>query len=251
MFDSDERTFAATPQRRKQARDEGRVVASRHVTSAIVWLACCGGIYWFAPQVGTEVVELTRSQLASPLSGLDRASAMGLWQSAAATFVRCVAPLSLSAAILASIVHALQTGWLWRPQRVAPDWCRLSPAAGWRRMITFATGIEALWLLAQLLVVVAMCGWLFFEWAEPLSQLVLLDDQPSRQQIARLFGSWAARVGGILVVFGLLHYAVRWWQFEEQLKMSSEDLRAEIRAIGDGKGATEKGRRSATTLGRA
>src|SRR5574340_123667 len=129
-----DRTEAATPRRIIRAREEGSVALSRELPmlaglgAAALVLATAG------PSLGGVLLGWFAGLLehAGALTLADRGPAM--FAPARAATLRAVAPIA-GAALLGGVgVAILQTGFLFRPQAIAPDPGRLAPGRWLRRI---------------------------------------------------------------------------------------------------------------------
>jgi len=69
-----------------------------------------------------------------PAAGLEAGELARLASQGAVTIGALVGPLALAAAAAGMLVAALQGGWNVAPEALTPDWTRLSPSHGLRRL---------------------------------------------------------------------------------------------------------------------
>jgi flagellar biosynthetic protein FlhB len=128
--------------------------------------------------------------------------------------------------ILSSV---LQVGFLWIPDKLAPDVSRLNPLSGLQRIFS-VTGAMRLGfgLLKVLLVgIVATCV-VWMRWDEVLRAGALDTPEFGKFLIDISLDTvlWAAVA---LVVLAVLDYAAQRWKYEQDLRMTHQEVREEMR----------------------
>lgn len=232
-----ERSLQPTAKRRKEAREQGRVVASSQVVSAIVWLAISALLYSQSEYIASLLIDQSKSVWAKP-QGADQ---LGQWMHACLTFAGLLTmPVIGFVLLLAVLARIAQTGFLWAPQRVGFDANRLNPASRFQSMLGMDRWLEVLRggvVVACALLLVG--GGIWFQRYELMQLLVQTDFEVSA---IRLLASWALKLGGCLAVFAAMDYAIQRYRFEQSLLMTPDEVRAEVKAI-EGNPAVATGRK--------
>ncbi len=234
MADNDNRTMPPSMRRRREAREQGQVAQSRLLRTAGQLLVLVVAGSWLLSNVIEALAGMMRSSLAQPgpRGVITGAEAMRLAGGLLEETVLAVLPLLLVAAVAALLMAMLQTGWLWAPGVAAPRWERLSPSAGLGRLFGGGGVVRLISAAGQLAIIVGLGGWYVADrwpllWQDPAATgsaagavLSLL----SRQGL-QLVGEIAVA----LLVIGGLDWLYQRRQFEQQLKMTPEEWRAEQR----------------------
>lgn len=226
--DGGERLFPASPRRRQQAREEGRVVRSRELTSACLLLGTAGFSGWCGTESMRTAALWLRGELTT-LSPLNTPTSMLVDQVSSAA----MAGLSLCLGIFAvgfTVTLAtglLQTGFVWSSVPITPNFGRLLPAAGWSR---FAEGLQpgAMGVALLKLLLPGLCiGWVLMSQWESFGKY--LDASPPEifQQTQSLATSTGWRLGLVTIAIGLTHFAHRFWRMEVELRMTREEMQDE------------------------
>src|SRR3954462_4902521 len=141
--DAQERTEQATPKRLEEARRKGQIPRSRDLSTAAVTLVGGGALYLLGGTITGQMAEMMRRGLALSrdeatdstfmLPALSNAAADGLWLSmpvlGAITLAAIIAPLALG-------------GWSFAGQAMMPQFSRLNPIEGMKRMFALRSFIE-------------------------------------------------------------------------------------------------------------
>ena len=230
----EDRTEDATPKRLQKAREDGRIPVSRElvgfaglagVTLAVMYTApaAIGGL---GHSLSLFLAHLDSPTLAGP-------TGMAL---AAEALLRGIAPFALAAMLAGVIAVLAQTGFLLRPSALHPDFSRLNPAAGLKRLFGPEGAVEAVKSIAKL----AFMGWaVWLAIGGALPALTALPFQDPRLLLQRTAGPVTRVLLVVLAVqAGVALLDVFWGRlrFARQMRMSRQDIIDEQReADGDPK----------------
>lgn len=225
-----ERTEEATPRRRQQAADEGRIPRSQDLTIALSLLGCALVLRALGPGLGTALRDLMGATLASAgTMELTSSTAVGLLRgvalkAAAATLVLIAALTAVSFAIAAAQARATFT-----LTPLTPDLKRLNPAENAKRLFSTRQLVEFLKSVLKLVVIggvvyLALRSALPETAALPQSGPAALLDYLQRHVI-RLF-LWT---GLAYLALGAADYGWQWWQHERSMRMTREELKQELK----------------------
>jgi len=228
-YDNDrERTESPTQKRLDDARGKGHVPRSRDLGAAAVVLTGGFGLYSLGSLIGGRLLALMHDGLAfAPADALDNGRMLMQFEHAAVRGLLAAAPLLallLAAAVLAPLAIG---GWTFSTQALAPDFSRLSPAAGLARMFSSRGWIELGKSLARFIVVALVATVLLWKQFHSFSGL---GAEPTRAAIGHalsLVGSALIALGGALAAIALVDAPLAIWQHHKSLRMSREEIREE------------------------
>ncbi len=246
----DDRTIRASKRRRQEARAEGIVARSRELSVALQLL--CGAALLFL--LGRSLVESLAGMLAGQLqTAADPSSLEAPFTSATATSQAGqlavwssshVLPWLLIPLGVAIVAGFIQVGVLFLPGKAAPKIGRLNPVAGVRKIFSLENATGAGLNLLRLFVLLGAAGLFLFSQLPTLVSLVRV----SVGQAALLTGGLLAQLSLILSVCCLLvgaaDYSYRRWKYEQDLMMTPEEFRRELRDA-EGDPQIRRARRSA------
>lgn len=221
-----DKTEAASPKKRADARKEGDTLRSRDLGVALssgtlmLWIGLFGG----AAFAGSRA--LLRHGLSfgrrDVIAFAPRQATLGLITAHLGAFAALGAALLIAAAS-----SGLLLGGGWQPGAIAPKWSRIDPAKGLQRLV----GPEALMGLGTSVAkVAAACAMLFWLLGQALPGLASLAVMPRDR--------WGAVLGDLLfhtlaaftaltVVAGAVDVVIQWRRREGRLRMSKQDVRDE------------------------
>jgi flagellar biosynthesis protein FlhB len=229
---SGDKTYDATPYRRQQAREQGQVAYSPDLGSAALLLAgALVLLYW-----GRGVIEATagflRHQLGvvGPLS-LSEAdlAAQGWWLLKDIGWP--LLPILSLLALAGALSTIMQIGLLFVPERVRPDLSRLSLISGMRRIFSLQNTVRLGFGLFKVLIVAVVAGVLVYNRRNEVLHASGMGVAELAKFLADLSLSTALWVGAALFVLALLDYGFQRWKHEQDLRMTHQEIREEMKNL--------------------
>jgi flagellar biosynthesis protein FlhB len=224
-----DRNQAATPYKLQKARERGQVARSTDLVSAVVFTASMVFLSWHGWATWRDEFRLDRAVL---IEAAHVGSPAGLWSLIERALLACLAlagPFLATILLAAVAANVLQSGPVLSVDPIKPDWSRLNPATGFRRVFSLRTlfhGARAVLKLALLGATVYFALKSLVPHLFALAELdaltaigTLLDD------LASLGFKIALMLGGIAVLD--LIFTRR--EFARQMRMSHRELKEEIR----------------------
>jgi flagellar biosynthetic protein FlhB len=226
-----ERTEEATPKRREEAREEGRIPKSQELTVAISLVGSAIVLRATGPALGRIMTDIMGSSLASLGSAreLDAASAVSLlqhigWQT--------VMAMGLTLAALAGVtlaINALQARGVTSWKALAPKWERMNPGENFKRMVGLQPWMELVKSLFKLVLVGAV---VYSALRSSFSDMLALAQEGPTGflEVVRLYSLKLLMTCG-LAYLGLaaLDYLYQYWSFEKNLRMTKEEVKQEAK----------------------
>ena len=225
-----ERTEEATPKRRDEARDEGRVPKSQELTIAVSLLGSAMAISALTPMMGRSLLNILGEGLSQiGTLHIDMESAPLILRD---TFMKAGSAtlallLALAAATLA--IGALQARGVFSLKALEPKFNRLNPAENIKNMIGVKTVVELFKSLAKV-AIIGFAVWGSIKTAIPESVTL---SQMSQLGFMFLVKKYAIRMlasaGAAYLALAGADYLYQWWQHEKSLKMTKEEVKQEMK----------------------
>lgn len=225
-----EKSEPATPRRREEVRKRGQVARSVDLTAALQLLVALAALLFLVPAFSRELIDLLRYLFET--AGTTRLSAGSVPGLATALLVRLLGffgPLFAALVATALIINAAQVGIVFTGQALTPKPERINPLSGLQRMFSLRSFVELIKSVLKL-VIIALTAYLTVR--AGMGQF-LLAGRTETNQIAVLIGTLAFQVGfrcGLaLLLIGILDYAFQRYQFEQDIRMTKEEVRQEMK----------------------
>ncbi len=230
MAEGEERTEAATPRRRREARKQGQAAKSQELASLAVLMAlvlampAIGG--YAASAVKTYFVSVFLHLKGTPITdrGLHTVGTTLL-----IAVLRAVAPLALTAMGVGIIANMAQTGPMLALERLKPDLNRLNPIKGMQRFVSVTGLVELLKSVAKM----GLVGWVGYSTVRAayplLLMLALANVHMGLAALMNVIQQLLQRVAGVMLIMAALDYAYQRYNFEKQIRMTRYEVRQEFK----------------------
>lgn len=229
--DSDlEKTEAATGRRIQRAREEGQVVRSRELSVFVELMTAVGVMMLMGDHLLAALSRLMREGFT-----LDRASVfdprlmLARLHAQALDVLLAFAPL-LGLLLLAGIVTPfLLSGWNFTLKPLTPNFSRLDPLTGIRRVFSANGLVELVKALAKSLVIGGVAAWVIWQ---SLDSFFALPGEPLGRALQHLGGLVAGTgliIVGAFVLVVIVDVPFQLWQYARNLRMTKEEVRQEVK----------------------
>ena len=230
-----EKTEEASARRIEKAREEGQIPRSRDLTTTAVLLLAAIGLYMFSGFMGGKIIgitresfTLTRADIFDPnrmIAHLVRAMFQGLLS---------ITPL-MALLLLASIVGPVALGgWIMSAKAMQPNFSRMDPVAGLKRIFSAKSLIELGKALGKVFVILLATIWLLKFYAQDMFRLS--DEDPLNAILHSLEISVFATIAlaAVTILIAAIDVPLQIYEYNKKLKMSRQDLKDEAKDT-DGK----------------
>lgn len=230
--DKESRTQEPTPRKLEEARKRGDVAKSADLSQAASLAAACMVLIGAGGSLSTGLAQALLPFIAAPdqLAGLlehgggaeiGRRAVM-----AAAPFVLAV----LGATALAGVsANVLQQGLLWSPEKLAPDFSRVSPLSGFERMF----GIDGFVQFLKTLLKLVVTGWVAWSVLAPhrneLPNLAAMDPISVLTFARKVLVALISAMLTFMALTGALDFIWQRQRFLQRMRMSREEIKEEHR----------------------
>jgi flagellar biosynthetic protein FlhB len=143
-----------------------------------------------------------------------------------------MAPIFAGVMIIAILVNMAQVGFFFSIKRIQPQFNALNPAKGLSRLAGGRDNLVRLVMNVLKLIMVSLVAYSAVHGKLPL---ILSTQQLSFLQIFSLGASLVygigLRIGMILLILAIIDYAYQRWRNEQQLKMSKQEIKEEMKRM--------------------
>ena len=225
-----EKTFPATPRKRRKAREDGQVAKSREVNSVMI-LGGAIGIFLF---LGSGWMDAWTRTLHRGLDvfSIVQVGAAG-WPELGRFWIKSVlfllSPFLILFPLVALAANVPQVGFQITGKSLVPKLSRISPASGLKRLFSMTGFIEALKSVGK----VVLIGWIAYATLRPeMALLPYLSNRPlggALSYAAVVAFKLVIRVWIALVFLAALDYLFQRWNYERELRMTKQEVKEETK----------------------
>jgi flagellar biosynthetic protein FlhB len=225
-----DKSFEATPYRRQEAREKGQVAFSHDLGSAVMLLLGTFLLMMLGGRMLKFSIALMQHQLGhTPELVASQEDFLHEWVRIALQLSIVLLPI-LGLLMLGGVMASVfQVGLLWVPDKLSPDLSRLSPLAGLKRIFSLAGTLRlGFGLLKVLLVTIVSASVVWMRWDDVMRAGALGIPEYGEFLIDISLDTvlWAAVA---LVILAAFDYAAQRWKFEQDLRMTHQEVREEMR----------------------
>lgn len=226
--DEHDRSEPASPYKLDKARQRGSVARSAEVSFAVVMLAAAALVWGNAETTlrnATVLFARSLPLIARELTG--PSAALNLLQSLLALAVQLVLPVLLVLWLAALVAGALQARGVFTAEPLKPDFNRINPAEGFKRVFSLRALHELLRSTIKLGVLAVVGVAWSVRHADEVLRAGLQGPAALLHQGVSLLGSLLALAAGCFVVFALLDWSFSRWEFLRRMRMSKREIKDE------------------------
>ena len=230
--DAGEKTEQPSERRRTQARDRGNVAKSVDLTAAGLMLGAAVAFYALAVPLCRTFATLTVDSLQhagpGPFTDVDAVNRLR-------SILQIIAPnvlgILMTMMLAAFVWNVVQVGILVAPEALMPQFARLNPLTGLQRIFSTAGLVRLAASLAKLAIVVGIAVWSISSMFPWLVQLIGLEPRITLFYVEGAVVKLAFQLASALVFLALLDFLYQRWKFEQDLRMSKQEVRDELKEM--------------------
>jgi flagellar biosynthetic protein FlhB len=225
-----DRNLAATPYKLEKARERGQVPRSTDVVSALTLLSAM--VFLASQGLGTWREQFRVDRAVLLLSTSVGGSPAALWRVTEQAFrstVVLAAPFLATITLVAILSNLVQSGPVFSTEPLSPDWTRINPATGLKRLFSMRTLFSAGRTLLKL-TLLSTVVWVALE--DLLPRFMAVSALPPAAQLRTLLDDIASvgfRIAAMLVLIAIVDLLYTRREFAKQMRMSNREQRDEVK----------------------
>lgn len=227
---SGEKSQEATPHRREQARQQGQVAYSQDLSSAALLIVGVLLLRSYGGAVVTAAGKFMQYQLSTvgPLA-VDSSDILAESQSIVSMMGKALLPIIGLIALAGVLSSVFQVGFLFVPERLAPDIKRLNPISGLGRIFSLSGAMKLSFGLFKVAIVAAVAAVVLYLHYEE----VMYASGMSARELAFFMIDLALKtalwVGIALFTLALFDFAYQKWKHNQDLMMTRQEVVDEMK----------------------
>ena len=227
-----ERTEAATPKRRDDARKKGQVARSRELSTSALLMVSASVFFGFADNIYQSIagflyagLHLSSAVMTDPQDLLRHFATM------CETAAELVVPffiMLLMAVIAAGLVVG---GWVFSIQSLVPDFSRMDPISGLQKMVSKHGALELVKAILKAVVVGGIGITLLWAQRNALFGLVQESPEQAMLHLMHMSGLVFLVLAASTLLIVLFDVPFQIWTINVKLKMSRQDQKDEMKEM--------------------
>lgn len=231
--DSDlEKTESASSRRIEQAREEGQVPQSRELMAFLVMASGVAGLWMLSSWFSHRAKGIMRHGLSFDRdAGFDTTVMVNAFQNLSIEALTLVAPIFLLTVAAALLTPFLMGGWVFSSKALGPNFGRLDPVAGIKRMFSMHSVGELVKALLKALLIGGVIWWVVRHEQDHLFALISQPVDTALYAFSRMLLFAAAGLVAGLAVIAAIDVPFQLWQYYKKLRMTKEEVRQEYKEM--------------------
>jgi len=222
----------ATPHRRQQAREEGHVARSHDLAQAAILLVAAVALLMMGEELAAYFGNLAGRQLGGEAwLQTDPADFVARFHALLEDLSSVLLPLLTLVAVVAVVLSLLQTGIIFLPEKLMPDITRIDPLKGFGRIFSLAGAVKLLFGMLKILLIGAVAYAALYGEREKIFALAGAPLPRIAVYLCELLLWTIIKIAGAMLLLALLDYLFQWWKNEQDMKMTPQEVREEIRNL--------------------
>ncbi len=230
MKSSEEKTEQATPKQKKEARDKGQVAKSEDMSTALILLS---GVLLLLFLGGTLVscMKDTMEMLCKNLfyKDFDADTVKTLLMDVSFKNLSGILPILGGFTVVGLIGSYSQVGFNFSRKALIPDFKRLNPISGVKKIISRRSLIKLAMSLVKLSIMGGIAYVSIMKDLEPLMELVSMRTEVLFSSAVGLIFAITLKISIILLILALLDFLYQRWQHSKDLMMTKNEVKQEAK----------------------
>ena len=227
---SGEKTEQPTARRLEDAIKKGQIAQSSEVQTVFVMLGGLTALVFTGQETWHNLVAATVMTLGhlhdTPLSA---DALQGYAVSGSLVFLKCAGPVVLGTCLAGALAGAIQNRFNTAPEALTPNWDRLNPVEGFKRIFSTQIFAPAVMSMAKLLFIIALT---YSEVRSILNDPIFTTSVSVVRMAEFLASAWVRiffRISLVLLVLAAADYGFQWWRTHREQMMTKEELKEEMK----------------------
>ena len=230
IFASDDKTEDATPKKKSEARKKGQIPRSKEVGLALTLLSSTIVLSTLGGYAGNELKSTMIAFLNNYLTmAIDYGSVQKILVIVVWRIAIIFIPIVLPIMIMGVLANFLQTGALITSEPLKPDFKKLNPINGFKRIFSMKSVVQ----LLKDTAIVSVVGYVGYKFIKDNYYYILSlgDLKPIGviSAIGSLTVSIFSKITIVMVVIALIDYVYQRYQYNKDLKMTKQEVKEEYK----------------------
>ncbi len=232
--DKDDKTEKPTAKKRRESREEGQVLQSREISSAVILLLAFAGLKLSGSYMYEQLLYFTEKVFVNYTIKKNILESGNLWPLVSEIFItlfKIVIPIFGIVLIAGLVSNYAQVGFLFTTKTLKPKFGKLNPINGFKRLFSMKALMEMLKAIFKIVIAgVIAYNYIKDEVYNIINLMDLEIGQIAAYLVDVVFGV-ALRMALVLVILGIIDYIFQWRQHEKDLMMSKQEIKEEHKQL--------------------
>ena len=224
-----ERTEKATRKKREDARRKGQVAISREIPSVMILMTSLGIFYfagsWMFGNMSQLIARVYQNLDSLSITSVADASAFSL--EILYSLLAMLMPFLLPIAFVGFLANVMQIGFQFHSEAMSLKLAKMNPISGMKRFVSLKSLVELAKSIIKILFIGSIAYLMVKSDLKAFPHLVQQEVGQIIVFIAKVSLKLFFYVSLALIVLAALDYIYQFWQYEQDLKMTKQEIKDE------------------------
>lgn len=229
LFAEGEKTEEPTAKKRADAAKKGQVGRSQELNTGFVLLIAFFVIKMLWEHIYSEIYMFATYTYSHLMLNLDTESILQLFISIVMLLVKTVFPVMFSVLIIGLAINFFQVGLNFNTEAIGLKLDKLNPINGFGRIFSKRSLVELVKSLLKILII----GFFLFRCLKEeipfMPYFIYYDLATSLEEVSKILFAMAFQVIAVILVLAVIDYAYQKWQTTQDLKMTKQEVKDEMK----------------------
>ena len=231
-----EKTEPATSKKLRDARKEGQVAKSREIANGLGLLALFLVLKLWTGKMGAGFLE-TFSLIYNKIPEVGKLyggvapenEMMIMFRHAVIQIIIIIAPIFIIGFLVAFLSDLMQVKWFPTTKPLKPKFSKLDPIKGFKKIFSGNSIVELIKSLAKIFIITYMSYGYFKDKVTEIFWFYDVDLLTALGTLLKIVTDLGIRISVIYIIFALADYAYQKWKFNEDMKMTKQEVKEEYK----------------------
>lgn len=229
LFAGDDKTEEPTAKKRADAKKKGQVGRSTEISTAFVLLTGFFVLKVLWENIYTSIANYTTYIFTHLNQPVDTENISRLFIGIMEILATTALPIMLAIMIIGLGVNFFQVGLNFNTKAIGFKLDKLNPINGFGRIFSKRSLVELFKSLFKIAVIGYFLYTILSQQLLAMPQFIYFDLGTSLEQMSKIIFSMSFEVIGVIMVLGFLDYGYQKWQTTQDLKMSKQEVKDEMK----------------------
>lgn len=234
--ESSEKTEKASQKKREDARKHGQVHMSHDFVSAVsltVLFAVLGSQFISFAQNLEEFLKehMSSNYVLACAENMNPKMILSAYRKTLTELAPIVLPFLLLVVLLAVVLYVMQTGPLVTSERLKPDFKKINPIEGFKRLFSGRALMEMLKSISKILVMGVVIYRAISKQLDKFPLMMSVRPMDAFTQAVKMASSMGVQMGAALVALAAMDIFYQWWKYEKDLRMTKQEVKEENKQL--------------------
>ena len=224
-----EKTEEPTAKRKADARKKGQVGRSQEISAAFVLLAGFLAMKVLGSSIYEEIVNYTVYIFGHLNQDMNTESVTQIFLGVMEVLARTALPIMLIIMIVGVAINIAQVGIAFTTEPLEFKLDNLNPITGFGRIFSKRSLVELVKSVLKIIIIGFFIYHYLVDEVLQMPKLIYLDLHASMERISKIIMDLAFEICGVFLILAVLDFGYQKWQTLQDLKMSKEDVKEEMK----------------------